>query len=319
LENKFEVADFVNHPIKRLFERSYFLTVSQSGQTGSILSILSSLQKCLGFSDKYSPLISFTNNPEGTLAQRFGNHFYLEAGKEESIAATKSMTASIMALLLFGLKLGQKRSWLRRGVYQTLLSTFEEIPDQLEAFLQDLAMRDKIDAFAGRLCDTNQFVILSRGPMASILPEIGLKLTETSRNIVWTDNTESFKHGRKVILHGVKGVRPNCLYLIPPNLPTQTADRLFQDIYSHFYSTDDEALFSTDGVFFTMFENSPPLPESLKKALNLAEEDILVLPQSQGIASLFLGLIAFQLICYYLALAKGEDPNNPALQKAVTR
>lgn len=318
LENKFEIAHTVNHPIKRLFERSFFLTVSQSGQTGSILKILEELQEVLGFSDRYSPMIPFTNNPEGTLGNRYGNHFCLNTGKEASIAATKSMTASIMALLLFGLRCGQKRAWLRRASYQQLLAILADIPVALERYLDDQAQHQRLQTFAQALCDTNQFVLLSKGPLSSILPEAGLKLTETSSNIVWTDNTESFKHGRKVILHGVRGVRPNCLYLIPPNLSPEYAQKLFQDIHSHFY-TDNEKVFSTEGVFFACFKNSPPIPDILKALLDSNHSDILTLPASQGIESLFLGIVAFQLLSYYLALAKGEDPNNPALQKAVTR
>lgn len=318
LNNKFEVATFVNHPIKRLFEKSFFLTVSQSGQTASILKVVEKLQEILGFSDHHSPMVSFTNNPQGTLGNRYGNHFTLQAGKEESIAATKSMTASIMALLLFGLRCGQKRAWLRRSDYQSLLEMLAEIPDQLEDLLQDQFLHQQIQAFTQALCDTNQFILLSKGVLASVLPELGLKLTETSSNIVWTDNTESFKHGRKVILKGVKGVRPNCLYLIPPDLSEESAQQLFHDIHSHFY-TDHEQVYSTEGVFFTRFENSPAIPPELRTALALQDSEILTLPQSHGIASLFITIAAFQLLSYYLALAKGEDPNNPALQKAVTQ
>lgn len=318
LENKFEIARTVNHPMKRLFEKSFFLTVSQSGRTASLLKILDGLQDILGFLDRHAPMVAFTNNPEGTLGSRYGNHFGLQAGEEQSIAATKSMTASIMALLLFGLRLGQKRAWLKRADYQQILATLSDIPHGAERLLQDSSLHQRIQAFARILCDTNQFVLLSKGPLSLILPEIGLKLTETSSNIVWTDNTESFKHGRKVILHGVKGIRPNCLYLIPPDLSETAAEQLFQDIHSHFY-TEGERVFSREGIFFTVFENSPPIPPFLKQALDIRESEVLTLPASRGIESLFIGIIAFQLLSYYLALAKGEDPNNPALQKAVTR
>jgi len=318
LDNKFDIAQSIDQPIKRLFERSFFLSVSQSGKTASILQIVEKLQEALGFSDGHAPMIPLTNNPEGTLATRYNNHFDLQVGTEQSIAATKSMTASMMALLLFGIRLGQKRSWLSRPLYADFVDTLREIPETLQLMLDDESFHEKLQAYSQGLCQTNQFVLLSKGILSSILPEVGLKLTETSRNIVWTDNTESFKHGRKVILYGVKGVRPNCLYVIPPNLSEAEAARLFNDIYSHFY-VDDEQVFSTEGVFLTIFENSPAMPEAFKKALNIREANLLVLPEADGIASLFVGLVSFQLLAYYLALAKGEDPNNPALQKAVIR
>jgi hypothetical protein len=107
------------------------------------------------------------------------------------------------------------------------------------------------------------------------------------------------------------------LYLVPADLSETGAQQFFQDIHSHFY-TGQEKTFSTEGVFFTMFKNSPPIPDSLKQALRIQDSEILTLPASQGIESLFLAIVAFQLLSYYLAVAKGEDPNNPALQKAVT-
>lgn len=317
LENKFDIAEDVKQPIKRLFEKSFFLPVSQSGQTGSILSIVGQLQETFGFSDRYSPMIPFTNNPEGTLAARYGNYVNIRAGKEESIAATKSMTATIMALLLFGIKCGQKRTWLKRASYQDLLTKLNEIPPKLERFLKREQTHQHLKQFAKALGDFNQYVILSKGPLSSILPEIGLKLTETSKNSVWTDNTESFKHGRKVILHGVNGIRPNCVYIIPPNLSETKAEQIFQDIRAHFF-VGDKKIYATEAVFFARFENSPPLPENLIKEFGTTPNKTLALPSTHGIESLFLGIVAFQLVSYYVALERGEDPNNPALQKAVT-
>ncbi len=318
LENKFEIGQTLGHGIKRLFEHSYFLTVSQSGQTASILKVIQQLQDDFGYSDTYMPMLTITNNPEGTLCKKYANPFELHAGEEQSIAATKSMTASILALLLFGLRYGQKRSWIRRSAFQRVLSQLQGIPEKLETYFSTLEHHHQIERFIQPLCKSNQFVLLSKGPLSLILPEVGLKLTETSRNIVWTDNTESFKHGRKVILYGVKGIRPNCLYLVPPDLSPTAAAHFYSDIYAHFYA-HDEKIFSTEGVHFTRFENSPPIPDDLKKALNISEKDILTLPACHGIESLFLGIMANQMMCYYLAIAKGEDPNHPALQKAVTR
>jgi glucosamine--fructose-6-phosphate aminotransferase (isomerizing) len=317
LENKFDIAQSVRHPIKRLLQKTYFLTVSQSGETGSILNIINLIQGEFGFSDKHAPLLTFTNNPEGTLSKQYGNHFALQTGSEQSIAATKSMTASILALLLFGLRLGQKRSWLPLNRYQDFFNQLSSLPQLLAEFLQNPETHERLKEFCQPLAASNQFVLLSKGVLSSALPELGLKLTETSSNIVWTDNTESFKHGRKVILKGIKGMSPNCIYIVPPALSEQAAARFFQDIHAHFYSGAEKA-FSSENVFFIAFQNSPPVPKELREALNIGPDDILTLPRAEGIRSLFLCIVAFQLLSYYLALAKGENPNNPALEKAVT-
>lgn len=318
LAHKFEIATQLKQPAKRLFERSYFLTVSQSGQTGSVLAILDQLQHTLGFSNRYSPLLAFTNNPQGTMATRYGNHVDLQAGEERSIAATKSMTASIMALLLFGLRLSKKRSWLSKDKRQKIRHTLQGIPEALSHLLDDQAMHQAIQAFVKPLCQSNQFILLSKGILSSVLPEAGLKLTETSSNIVWTDNTESFKHGRKVILQGVEGIFPNCVYLLPPKLSPSEAESFFHDVESHFF-TQNQQIYNAQGVSFIRFENSPSIPESLQSALSITDNKVLTLPASEGIEAMFIALGAFQLLSHYLAVAKGQNPNHPSLQKAVTR
>lgn len=317
LDYKFRVSELTGHPLKRLFANSYFLAVSQSGKTASLVGILDQLQQALHFADKHAPLATFTNNPEGVLSQRFGNHFALSVGEEKSIAATKSMTASIMGLLLFGLHLGRHRGRTKNGQHQHMLGILRDIPEQLATLLENPAQVDRVQAFARRVGSrTNQFVILSKGLLSAVLPEIGLKLTETSSNIVTTDNTESFKHGPKVILKGVKGIRPNCIYIVPPNLTPPQADQFFQDVRSHFF-TDSVQTFSTDGVYFATFENSPAIPDELKQQFGIKKDEVLTLPPADELAALFVALVTFQLFSYYLAQAKGEDPNNPALQKAV--
>jgi len=316
IEHKFTVAQALGQPVKKLFTSSYFLTVSQSGETRSIIRIVEKLQEGLGFANRYSPLLAITNNPHGSLGTRYGNHLVLTAGEERSIAATKSMTTSIMALLLFGLRLGKRRGWLKRPVYDQFLTHLQGIPDAMARVLQDEALHKQIRIFASSLASNNQFVLLSKGLLSTVLPELGLKLTETSSNIVWCDNTESFKHGRKVILKGVQGVRPNCIYVIPPDMTEAEAKQFFLDIQAHFY-LGEQAVFETSGVFFVRFANSPAIPDSLKSALNLTGTEVLELPPTSWVECLFVTLAVFHLLSGYLAQAKGDDPNHPTLQKAV--
>jgi glucosamine 6-phosphate synthetase-like amidotransferase/phosphosugar isomerase protein len=322
LENELEIARRYNPTRSDQANKQFFLTVSQSGRTSSVVNGFALLQQALGLSESAVSIMPFTNNPEGTLAQRYGNHFPLNAGKEESIAATKSMTASIMALILFGIRTGQANGTLSQQQSQAMVQQLADIPDKLERFLQNPDTHRQISDFAKRLVKPNNYVLLSKGPLSDILPEAGLKLTETSANDVKTYNTEGFRHGPKEILNGVNGVAPNAIYIVPPTLSPEGAEKFFKDVESHYF-TDEQPTYGTTSlkrVFFITFENSPPIPQRLVKAFD-AKNRILTLPSTKGITdvleSQLTGIVAFQLLSHYLAEAKGKNPNSKGLNKAV--
>lgn len=321
LEEKLLISRIFGANPQSLLSRTLFIAVSQSGKTGSVLRILDALTQTL--SDLKFPIFTMSNRAKSTLSETYGNHLYLSAGEEKSIAATKTMTASLFLLLLWGLYAGRKRNFMSEKHYQAARQQLQTIPDTLEELWngEHGGVLNAIEKFSRKLTEVNHFILLSKGPLCLILSEVGLKLTETSSNIVYTDNTESFKHGPKVILSGVKGEPPNCIYLIPPD--QALADGLFKDIRSHFWPPDTEPdsppAFETHRVFFLTFENSPPLPAFLQKGLSIGKNRILTLPKAENLLeSLFLALVTFQIISYDLAHLKGENPNNPVLEKAVT-
>jgi glucosamine 6-phosphate synthetase-like amidotransferase/phosphosugar isomerase protein len=291
------------------------LVVSQSGETASVLRMLEALAP-----ERSGPLLALTNRERSTLSELAGNHLFLDAGEEKSIAATKTMTASILQLLLWGLAVGTHLGRLTVDQSAAILQQLQQLPQRL-ATLWTPAALDRIQAFTQKLIEVNHFVLLSKGPLTLVLPEVGLKLTETSSNIVYTDNTESFKHGPKVILSGVQEHHPNTVYLVPtePGL----AEGLFKDIRSHFWLPDagpaDPPAFESDRVFFIAFDNSGPLPEALGQGLALTDDRLLRLPMAPTLLEgMLMSIVTFQLISYQLARLKGESPDNPMLEKAVT-
>ncbi|MBY0450641.1 MAG: SIS domain-containing protein [Cyanobacteria bacterium] len=293
-----------------------FLAVSQSGETASVKRSLHRLKHRFPHLKHF---LTLTNNPNSSLATEYPLHVCIEAGVEQSIAATKTMSVSFLTLLFLGLYLGKTRHYLSEGAHQQLLDTLTHLPEKITAVWEPKRLA-QLQVFTRSLMAVNHFILLSKGPLVLTLPEAGLKLTETSSNIVYTDNTESFKHGPKVMLSGIQGVHPNSIYVVPPS--QDLAIRLYKDLRSHFWINPfqpNEALaFDDDRVFFIEFENSVQVPETVEKTLHIDPEKHLMLPKASLLESLFLCLITFQTICYYLACFKGEDPNNPALSKAVT-
>ncbi len=321
LEEKFTIARLFEEDMAAdsatIYRNAFFLVISQSGETASVIRALSGLEEIL--TEGGMAGITVTNNEGSTLARHFNNHLHIGAGEEKSIAATKTFTASILTLLTWGLYVGLKRGRLSEESYRKIRRQLGRIPDRIQA-LWDPARMEAIFRFTQRLVEVNHFVLLSKGPLTLVLPEAGLKLTETSSNIVYTDNSESFKHGPKVILSGVNGLHPNSIYVVPTD--HKLAEALYKDIRSHFwidpFGPNEELAFEDDRVFFMTFENSPPVPLPIRTGLSVGAEMILNLPSSSTVESLFVAIVAFQLISYYLAVIKGENPDNPTLTKAVT-
>ncbi len=323
LEEKFTIARlYEDHLTEKdsisIYKDAYFIVVSQSGKTASVLRILETLTQYL---DEPLPILTITNNARSKLAQAYPHHLFIGAGPEKSIAATKTLSATIMTLLLWGLHVAEKTKRMKKSSSITIQRQLARISDRLESLWEPTRM-ESIFRFTQKLDEVNHFVLLSKGPLTLVLSEAGLKLTETSSNIVYTDNSESFKHGPKVILSGINGKHPNSIYLVPTI--DALACELYKDIESHFWldpktsHNNNQLAFEGDRVFFIAFENSLTIPQKLLEGLNTTHERVLTLPSASTVESLFVGLVTFQLISYYLAVIKGENPDNPTLKKAVT-
>lgn len=296
-----------------LYKNAFFITVSQSGETKSLLDVFNKLNTEVN--GKFTGTL-FTNKKNSSLESLLSNSVVLGVGEEHSIAATKTLTASVFTLLAWGLHLAEKLETLSKNAITNLKKILKKIPDSLIPLTQKAFLKN-VEPFCQTLTTVNHFILLSRGPLQLVLQEAGLKLIETSSNIAYTDNTESFKHGPKVMLSGVRGVHPNTIYLIPRD--EQLANLVFQDMESHFSNKGNRLAYKTNRLFIITFENNPAIPQELQNKLKLKDKHILTLSKADSLgASLFMSLFAFQLISYYVAKAKGEEPNNPNLSKAVT-
>jgi len=296
-----------------IYRDAFFLFISQSGETRSLIAVYEKLKLVL--KNRLTGIL-VTNQQQSTLASMLNSTLALNVGKEASIAATKTLTASVYTLLWWGTAMAESRDTLPPEVIKRIRTRLKHF-NQGMAPLCKPAFLQAVETFSQTLIKVNHFILLSRGPLELILPEAGLKLIETSNNIAYTDNTESFKHGPKVMLSGVRDVHPNTVYFIPRQ--EDLANAVFEDMYSHFTAKDGSLAYKTNRLFVLTFENNPALPDDLKKHLKIKEENILTIPPTESqLESLFMGLMTFQLISYYLAEAKGEDPDNPNLTKAVT-
>lgn len=292
----------------------FYVPVSQSGKTGSLLKAFAQLEKDAATLGLLWPVpgLFLSNNPSPpkALCQSL---FHLNAGQEQAIAATKTMTGCLLSLLILGLAHPKVRNTPAAQAKQTLLL---QLANTLDVYLADGQWQALLSPVAEALASSTDchpaLVLISNGPLTWSLAEGALKLTETTREPVLYHHSENFKHGPKAMLSGSPlHPQPPCvLYIVPPN-PEQ-AEALFQDAHEHF--SEYQAITNPDlkpKRLWLRFENSPALPNATWQA-----EPQGLLPAANGeVEASFTALLGFQLLGLLVASQLGLDASG--LQKAV--
>lgn len=158
------------------------IAISQSGASPDILAMMQAARAAGALG------IAITNTPEAPLAAAADHTLPLLAGVESSVAATKTLVASVLAGLAL-LAAWQDDAGLRAAL--------AALPDTLErALAQDWS------ALADRLLTANSAFVLGRGPGHAIAAEMALKLKETCALHAEAYSAAEVLHGPAAIVRG---------------------------------------------------------------------------------------------------------------------
>ena len=133
--------------------------ISQSGESPDLLSVIS------GIKNKECITTSFTNNADSPLAQKSKFVISLHAGREESVAATKTFVNSLIVCLVLVAKISKD---------EELLNEIYKLPKIL-----DKAIGIQWPDLKNELANCNHMYTLGRGISHAISNEAALKLIET--------------------------------------------------------------------------------------------------------------------------------------------
>jgi glucosamine--fructose-6-phosphate aminotransferase (isomerizing) len=158
---------------------SLVVAVSQSGRT---LDVVEYVRAARG---QAALTVALTNDPGSPLAESSEVVVPLCAGPEESIAATKTYTASLAALALVAAALGGRERQLA-GEIEACASLIAEAIPQLQ---------EEVGGAALLLQTTRQMVVIGRGIEFATAREIALKLSETCRLIAVPLTSTDLAHG----------------------------------------------------------------------------------------------------------------------------
>ena len=139
------------------------VALSQSGASPDVVAVLAAAR------DQGVPAVAITNDPDSPLARAATDVLDLAAGAERSVAATKTYTASVLAVAVLGLALGDPADDAAR------LAELAEVPDAVAAAIEGTG---GIDAAAEVLAASMRGVVVGRGLNLGTAFEAALKLTE---------------------------------------------------------------------------------------------------------------------------------------------
>lgn len=150
--------------------------ISQSGEGTDINRVLEAAKR------QGALTIGITNEARSTMAGLVDEVFLVRAGKQRSVAATKTYTGQLMALYLLAAALGG-------GV---TLSRVNEIPDHAR---EALRLGPEMRALAERYRFMRHCVVVARGVNYANAFELSLKLMETCYVIAERFSSADFRHG----------------------------------------------------------------------------------------------------------------------------
>jgi glutamine---fructose-6-phosphate transaminase (isomerizing) len=126
--------------------------------------------------------VGITNEPKSTMAGIAEHVFLVRAGREKSVAATKTYTGQVMMLYLLAYALGGKLK----------LSDLQAIPDLTASAL---TLETEVAELAGRYRFMHHAVVVGRGLNYANAFEFALKMMETSYVVAERFSSADFLHG----------------------------------------------------------------------------------------------------------------------------
>jgi glucosamine--fructose-6-phosphate aminotransferase (isomerizing) len=267
---------FTHYAAPPRLERFCVIGISQSGASPDVSAVLEEARH------QGLVTVALTNEAGSPLAAAADFAVALQAGAEQSVPASKTYTASLLAIALLSEALDPAPDFLK---------ALQHVP---EAMRVALASEDQAERMGNSIAGEN-LVVLGRGFNLATAEELALKLTETSYVMARAWSAADFLHGPIAIAED----RFPLIMVESPG-PTQTDSR---QLAARLHHSGCQVRQLADGT--------DPLPDAASAILFNSGLPEALTPLSLAVAA--------QLLAYHLALARGRDPDRPRSLKKVTQ
>ena len=264
--------------------RTLLLGITQSGETADTLLALKKAKTCGERS------LAITNVVGSSVTELVDGTIYTRCGPEIGVAATKTFTSQIVAVILLAIRLGRARGHLTPDRARKMLIELSKLPGLIQRVLEKRdAVRKIAEAFAGASC----YFFIGRDYLYPISLEGALKMKE----IAYIPS-EGYAGGE--LKHGP-------LALITEKTPVVALATCGKKIHSNI----KEVRARGAEVIALATEGDPDIGK--------VASHVIELPETPPICSAVLCTVALQLLAYYTASNLGLPIDKPRnLAKCVT-
>lgn len=264
------------------------LFISQSGETADTLAALSFAK------EREQHILSIVNVGESTMARMSDVALPTLAGAEIGVASTKAFTSQLMVLACLTLQFAKARNTLDEKEQAEIITALTQLPALV---MNVLAYEEMIRILARRVEKAASILYIGRGTSYPVAMEGALKMKELTYIHAEGMAAGELKHGP--------------IALIDENVPVialAPSDELFEKTCSNI-----QEVVARGGkvILFCGREGAKTLADIAWKTV--------ILPESHPLLTPFIYTIPLQLLAYHVALAKGNDVDQPRnLAKSVT-
>lgn len=265
---------FTLYGAKMRLNRALVIGVSQSGEGVDINYVLERTKESGAFT------IGITNEPGSSMAKIADETLLIHAGRERSVAATKTYTGQMLHFYMLASAIGDRRL------------DYHAIPDLVQ---KALALEPVVQDLVQRYVFMENCVVVGRGMNYGNSYELALKLMETCYVVAERFSSADFFHGPLAIVE-----RRFPVILFGPSGPTKKGSI---DLLDNLRELHADCLTIT---------NDPEIARAASRSIQLPveiEEFLTPIPF----------IVPAQLFAAYLSEAKGLDPDAPRSLSKVTK
>ena len=151
--------------------RSLAICISQSGETADTLAAMNEAK-----SQGYLTL-AITNVVGSTITRKADEILLTKSGIEIGVAATKTFTAQILTLYMFGVYVARLKKLIDVETSRNIITSMKSVPGLIESLLDNIS---SIEKTASRICEADCCYFIGRGLSYPIALEGALKMKEIS-------------------------------------------------------------------------------------------------------------------------------------------
>jgi len=265
--------------------KTLYVFLSQSGETADVRESMKIVKA------KWCMTFGIVNVVGSTIARMADLGLYSHAGVEVGVASTKNVIAQVWVLLMMSISLGLKKD-LQISEARGIIAELASLPDKIS---QTLMQGPHIKELAKKYSSFNDMFVLGRNYFYPVAGEASLKIKELSYIHSESYSAWELKHGP--------------LALVSKDFPTLVFNPMGK-FYAKTISNIQEVSARKGPILGIISSN-----DTHKELYS----DMIELPETSELLSVFTGLVSSYLFALYLAEVLGRDVDKPRnLAKSVT-